>query len=55
MRLSLLCRNLPSKVGDVLTPEQYKEVRELGILVDEDDQVGAALGIGQGGLHERHT
>ena len=32
-------RNLPAKIGDVLTPEQYKEVEELGILVDKDDQV----------------
>ena len=35
-------RNLPEKIGDVLTPEQYKEVKELGILVDRDDQVGTA-------------
>ncbi len=39
MRLGALCRNLPEKIGDVLTPEQYKEVKELGILVDKDDQV----------------
>ena len=31
----------------MLTPEQYKEVKELGILVDKDDQVGAARGITQ--------
>jgi len=31
-------RNLPKKVGDSLTPEQYKEVEELGLLVDKDDQ-----------------
>lgn len=30
---------LPAKIGDVLTPEQYKECEELGILVDRDDQV----------------
>ncbi len=34
------CRNLPEKIGDVLTEEQYREVKELGILVDKDDQVG---------------
>ena len=32
-------RNLPDKIGDILTPEQYKAVEELGILVDKDDQV----------------
>jgi len=31
-------RNLYNKVGDILTLEQYKEVEELGILVDRDDQ-----------------
>ena len=36
------CRNLPEKIGDVLTPEQYEEVKELGLLVDKDDQVGTA-------------
>ncbi len=39
IRLGVLCRNLPEKIGDVLTAEQYKEVKELGILVDKDDQV----------------
>lgn len=29
---------LPEKIGDILTPEQYKEVEELGLLVDKDDQ-----------------
>lgn len=33
------CRNLPAKIGDVLTPQQYKEVEELGILVDKDPEV----------------
>lgn len=33
------CRNLPAKIGDVLTAEQYREVEELGLLVDRDDQV----------------
>jgi len=27
-----------SQQGDALTPEQYKAVEELGILVDKDDQ-----------------
>lgn len=31
-------RNLSKKVGDSLTEEQYKEVEELGLLVDKDDQ-----------------
>jgi hypothetical protein len=35
----LPCRNLPEKIGDILTQEQYKEVYELGLLVDKDDQV----------------
>ena len=42
MRLDAVCRNLAEKIGDVLTPEQYKEVKELGILVDKDDQVSIA-------------
>lgn len=31
-------RTLPEKIGSVLTPEQYRLVEELGILVDRDDQ-----------------
>jgi len=31
-------RNLPNRVGDVLTEEQMKQCEELGILVDRDDQ-----------------
>ena len=38
----VLHRKLPEKIGDVLTPEQYREVEELGILVDKDDQVTLA-------------
>eukprot|EP00735_Rhodelphis_limneticus_P009565 TRINITY_DN2816_c0_g1::TRINITY_DN2816_c0_g1_i1::g.6001::m.6001 TRINITY_DN2816_c0_g1::TRINITY_DN2816_c0_g1_i1::g.6001 ORF type:complete len:458 (-),score=149.19,sp/P93836/HPPD_ARATH/56.29/2e-159,Glyoxalase_5/PF14696.1/3.9e-06,Glyoxalase/PF00903.20/20,Glyoxalase/PF00903.20/0.009,Glyoxalase_4/PF13669.1/3.7,Glyoxalase_4/PF13669.1/0.98,Glyoxalase_4/PF13669.1/9.2e+03,Glyoxalase_3/PF13468.1/43,Glyoxalase_3/PF13468.1/5.4e+03,Glyoxalase_3/PF13468.1/5.9 TRINITY_DN2816_c0_g1_i1:233-1537(-) len=30
--------NLPTKIGDALTAEQFKEVKELGLLVDKDDQ-----------------
>lgn len=36
-----MCRNLPEKIGDVLTEEQYREVKELGLLVDKDDQVSS--------------
>ena len=32
-------RKLPAKIGDALTPQQYAEAKELGILVDKDDQV----------------
>ncbi len=31
-------KNLPEKIGDILTPEQYKELEELGLLADKDDQ-----------------
>lgn len=31
-------KKLPLKVGDVLTREEYKEVEELGLLADKDDQ-----------------
>lgn len=31
-------RNLPTKMGDSLTAEQLKEVEELGLLADKDDQ-----------------
>lgn len=31
---------LPAKIGPALTPEQYREAEELGLLVDKDDQVG---------------
>ena len=30
---------LPAKVGSVLSAEQYERVKELGLLVDKDDQV----------------
>lgn len=33
-------RTLPSRIGDALSPEQYKAIEELGILADKDDQVG---------------
>ncbi|KAG2483092.1 hypothetical protein HYH03_018030 [Edaphochlamys debaryana] len=47
-------RNLPKKIGDVLTPEQYKECEELGILVDKDDQ-GVLLQIFTKPLGDRPT
>merc|ERR1712093_913843 len=31
-------KNLPDKIGDALTPDQYKELEELGLLADKDDQ-----------------
>jgi hypothetical protein len=30
--------NLPNRIGDSLTAEEYRLVRELGLLVDKDDQ-----------------
>jgi 4-hydroxyphenylpyruvate dioxygenase len=30
--------NLPARLGDALTPDQYRQVRELGLLADKDDQ-----------------
>jgi 4-hydroxyphenylpyruvate dioxygenase len=31
-------RELPERLGDQLTPDQYKELEELGILADADDE-----------------
>jgi len=31
-------RDLPRRLGDSLTPEQYKEIEELGLLADKDDE-----------------
>ncbi|EFJ46247.1 4-hydroxyphenylpyruvate dioxygenase [Volvox carteri f. nagariensis] len=47
-------RELPKKIGDTLTPMQYKEVEELGILVDRDDQ-GVLLQIFTKPLGDRPT
>lgn len=33
------CRQLPEKFGELLSAEQYKEIEELGLLADLDDQV----------------
>lgn len=46
-------KQLPARIGDVLTPEQYKEVEELGLLVDADDQVW--LGVGVDLAQNRHA
>ena len=29
---------LPARLGDSLTPDQYRQIKELGILADKDDQ-----------------
>lgn len=39
-------RNLPAKIGPVLSEVQYKEVEELGLLVDRDDQVSQDMSHG---------
>ena len=36
---------LPGRIGEVLSPEQYRMVEELGLLVDRDDQ-GVLLQVG---------
>ncbi|KAK9817847.1 hypothetical protein WJX72_003032 [[Myrmecia] bisecta] len=47
-------KKLPAKVGNILTTEQYKEVEELGMLVDKDDQ-GVLLQIFSKPLGDRPT
>ncbi|PRW55993.1 4-hydroxyphenylpyruvate dioxygenase [Chlorella sorokiniana] len=47
-------RDLPKKMGSLLTPQQYKEVEELGLLVDKDDQ-GVLLQIFTKPLGDRPT
>ena len=47
-------RNLPLKVGDALTAEQYALVEEMGVLVDVDDQ-GVLLQIFTKPLGDRPT
>lgn len=46
--------NLPAKVGDALTAEEYRQVKELGLLVDKDDQ-GVLLQIFTQPLSDRPT
>lgn len=46
--------NLPNRIGDVLSPEQYKRVEELGLLADKDDQ-GTLLQIFTKPLGDRMT
>lgn len=47
-------KKLPGKIGDSLTPEQYKEIEELGLLADRDDQ-GVLLQIFTQPLGDRPT
>ncbi|PNH07462.1 4-hydroxyphenylpyruvate dioxygenase [Tetrabaena socialis] len=47
-------RDLPKKIGDVLTAEQFKDVEALGILADKDDQ-GVLLQIFTKPLGDRPT
>lgn len=47
-------KGLPAKIGDVLTPAQFAEVEELGILADKDDQ-GVLLQIFTKPLGDRPT
>ena len=47
-------RELPAKIGEALTPEQYKEAERLGALVDRDDQ-GVLLQIFTRPLGDRPT
>lgn len=47
-------RALPERIGDALTPEQYAEVEELGVLADKDDQ-GVLLQIFTKPLGDRAT
>ena len=34
------CRKLPEKFGKLLSDDQLKQIEELGLLADLDDQVG---------------
>jgi len=45
---------LPGKIGDALSPEQYKNIEELGILADKDDQ-GVLLQIFTKPISDRTT
>lgn len=47
-------RQLPEKMGDSLTEQQYKDIEELGILADKDDQ-GVLLQIFSKPLGDRPT
>lgn len=48
------CRSLRERIGDVLTEQQLKEVEELGLLVDKDDQ-GVLLQIFTKPISDRPT
>lgn len=47
-------KSLPAKIGDALSPQQYKDIEELGILADKDDQ-GILLQIFSKPLSDRPT
>ncbi|DAZ96141.1 TPA: hypothetical protein N0F65_008720 [Lagenidium giganteum] len=47
-------KRLPERIGEGLTPEQFKKIEELGILVDKDDQ-GILLQIFTKPLGDRPT
>ncbi|CAK4072865.1 unnamed protein product [Aphanomyces euteiches] len=47
-------KNLPKKIGDAFTAEQYKQIEQLGLLVDKDDQ-GILLQIFTKPLGDRPT
>ncbi|OQR87858.1 4-hydroxyphenylpyruvate dioxygenase [Achlya hypogyna] len=47
-------KNLPNKIGDAFTADQYKKIEELGLLVDKDDQ-GILLQIFTKPLGDRPT
>jgi len=47
-------KNLPEKIGDILTKEQYEEIEKLGLLADKDDQ-GTLLQIFTKPLGDRPT
>ncbi|EFN58665.1 hypothetical protein CHLNCDRAFT_20078 [Chlorella variabilis] len=47
-------RKLPARIGSLLTAQQYKDVEELGLLVDKDDQ-GVLLQIFTKPLGDRPT
>lgn len=45
---------MPERIGDALTKEQYKQIEQLGLLVDKDDQ-GILLQIFTKPLGDRAT
>lgn len=41
--VTLSCRKLPEKFGKLLAEDQLKQIEELGLLADLDDQVSLVL------------